>query len=312
MVCNVLEQLPEGSRIAVLRLRSLGDCVLTTPAIALLKQARPDLRVGMVVEQRFTAVFSGNPDIEQILLPETTEIIRWRPELTLNLHGGTRSVQLTMASRATLRAGFEHFRFQSLYNIKIPRAQDILGVEGKVHTAEHLASAVFYLGVPVSDVPQARLFAGPLSVARPYAVIHPGASAPDKTWPADRFLELARYLHERLDLDPVFIGGPGESLDVFSCYRCVVGAPLEAVKSLIAGAALFAGNDSGPAHMAAAFGVPSIVLFGSSDPEVWSPWKTRAAVLACAHGIAEIHTSQAIAAVCALAPQAVTCEQAIT
>jgi ADP-heptose:LPS heptosyltransferase len=312
MVCNVLEQLPEGSRIAVLRLRSLGDCVLTTPAIALLKQARPDLRVGMVVEQRFTAVFSGNPDIEQILLPETTEIIRWRPELTLNLHGGTRSVQLTMASRATLRAGFEHFRFQSLYNIKIPRAQDILGVEGKVHTAEHLASAVFYLGVPVSDVPQARLFAGPLSVARPYAVIHPGASAPDKTWPADRFLELARYLHERLDLDPVFIGGPGESLDVFSCYRCVVGAPLEAVKSLIAGAALFAGNDSGPAHMAAAFGVPSIVLFGSSDPEVWSPWKTRAAVLACAHGIAGIHTSQAIAAVCALAPQAVTCEQAIT
>ena len=40
---NVLDRLPPGSRIAVIRLRSLGDCVLTTPALALLKEYRPDL-----------------------------------------------------------------------------------------------------------------------------------------------------------------------------------------------------------------------------------------------------------------------------
>jgi ADP-heptose:LPS heptosyltransferase len=42
---------------------------------------------------------------------------------------------------------------------------------------------------------------------------------------------------------------------------------------------MFIGNDSGPAHMAAAFGVRSAVLFGPSDHEVWAPWKTDAVVL---------------------------------
>ena len=45
------------------------------------------------------------------------------------------------------------------------------------------------------------------------------------------------------------------------------------------GAAFFAGNDSGPAHVAAAFGVPQVVLFGPSDSEIWAPWKTPAEVL---------------------------------
>ena len=327
---SVLERLPTGARVCVIRLRSLGDCVLTTPAIALLKLARPDLRVAVVVEDRFAAVFSGSPDVEQTLAPEAGEIVRWRPDLVLNLHGGNRSVQLTVASRAALRAGFEHFRFQPLYNIRIPRAQKILGVDRKVHTAEHLASAMFYLGVPVSEIPRARLFADlPMGQAgslrrvgnppgapndnrraayqaapqvRAYAVIHPTASAPDKTWPAERFMDVARCMKE---LDPVFIAGPGESLAAFSEYRTVVGAPLEDVKSLMAGAALFVGNDSGPAHIAAAFGVPVVVLFGSSDPDIWSPWKTQAAVLACPNGIAGINTPQAIAAVSALLPQAV-------
>ncbi|MDQ2948529.1 MAG: glycosyltransferase family 9 protein [Acidobacteriota bacterium] len=302
---NVLERLPMGARVAIIRLRSLGDCVLTTPAIALLKQFRPDLRLGVVLEQRFAAVFSRNPDIEDIMSPEVGELVRWRPELALNLHGGTRSVQLTLSSRAPLRAGFEHFRFQSLYNIRIPRAQDILGVDRKVHTAEHLASAMFYLGVPAADIPRARLFAEPPPHARPYAVIHPEASALDKTWPAEKFLDLARHIQTRLDLSPVFIAGSGESLAAFSGYRTIAGAPLEEVKSLLAGAALFVGNDSGPAHMAAAFGVPVVVLFGSSDPGIWSPWKTESVVLACPHGIAGIDTSQAIAAVSALLPQAV-------
>jgi heptosyltransferase-3 len=46
-----------------------------------------------------------------------------------------------------------------MYNVRIPRAQDILGVDRHVHTAEHLASAMFYLGVPRCEIPRARLFA---------------------------------------------------------------------------------------------------------------------------------------------------------
>ena len=67
---SVLACLPPGSRVAVLRLRSLGDCVLTTPALDILKRFRPDLRLAVVVEDRFRAVFEGNPDIDEILAPE--------------------------------------------------------------------------------------------------------------------------------------------------------------------------------------------------------------------------------------------------
>jgi heptosyltransferase-3 len=275
----VLERLQPGARIAVIRLRSLGDCVLTTPALHLLKSARPDLSIAVGVEKAFAPIFEGNLNVDRILSPGTADIARWRPELVLNLHGGTRSAQLTLAARARLRAGFAHFRFSAIYNIRIPRAQEILGVERKVHTAEHLASAMFYLGVPIQEIPRARLF--PVErVSRPVlpqAVIHPMASAPDKTWPAENFHAIADSL--KPDFEPIFIGGPHDNLDEFADYRRISGAPLSEIKSLLAGASLFIGNDSGPAHMAAAFGVPSVVLFGPSDHEVWSPWRTEAAVL---------------------------------
>jgi ADP-heptose:LPS heptosyltransferase len=294
---NVLERLPNGARVAVIRLRSLGDCVLTTPAISLLKQARPDLRIAMVVEDAFAPVFAGNPDLESILGPRASEISRWRPELTLNLHGGSTSVRLTIAARSRWRAGFAHFRFRSVYNIHIPRTQEILEVDRKVHTAEHVASAMFFLGVPRAEIPRARLFATPRANTRSYAVLHPMASAPDKTWPSANFLQVARHIEKTLGLEPVFIAGPGESLERFAQYRGFAGSPLEEIKSLMSGAALFVGNDSGPAHMAAAFGLPVVVLFGSSDPEIWRPWRTESSVLTNPAGIQSIAIAEVVQAV---------------
>src|SRR5512142_3048279 len=126
---NVLQTLPSGARVAVVRLRSLGDSVLTTPALAILKQARPDLRVGVFVEERFAAVFESNPDLDAVLPPTLCAISSWRPSLCLNLHGGTRSAILTARSGARFRAGFSFFRNAFLYNLRIPRAQEILGVQ---------------------------------------------------------------------------------------------------------------------------------------------------------------------------------------
>lgn len=294
---NVLERLAPGARIAVIRLRSLGDSVLTTPALSLLKQARPDLQIGVVVEHAFSAVFAGNPDVDKILAPRVAEIARWRPDLTINLHGGGTSVRLTLASRSRWRAGFDHFRFRFIYNVRIPRAQEILGAQRKVHTAEHLASAMFFLGVPRNEIPRARLFWAPAQRKCPYAVLHPAASAPDKTWPAANFLRLAEHLEKHLGIEPVFIGGPREILAAFAPYPTLTGASLEQIKSLLAGAALFIGNDSGPAHMAAACGLPVVVVFGNSDPDIWRPWRTESAVLRSALGVHSIDPSEAIQAV---------------
>ncbi len=293
---SVLHRLAERARVAVVRLRSLGDCVLSTPALELLKQARPDLEIGVVVEDRFAAMFAGNPALSAILPPSVAALAQWRPELCLNLHGGTRSLQLTLASRARLRAGFEHFRFQAAYNLRIPKPTHILGIERTAHTAEHMASAMFWLGVPLGEIPAARLFTSQPVERGNYAVLHPFASAADKTWPAAHFRSLAEHLERPCGLQAVFIGASSDDMAAFRQFRCVQGASIEELKDLLAGAALFAGNDSGPAHMAAAFRLPVIVLFGNSNIDRWRPWKTESVVLNDVAGIAAIRVERAIAA----------------
>jgi len=161
-VGSVLECLPHGSRVAVVRLRSLGDCVLTTPALDILRRSRPDLRLSIVVEDRFRALFEDNPDVDDILPPSIAALRQWHPRLCLNLHGGSRSAWMSALSGAEHRAGFGHFRHRYVYNLHIPRAQEILGEERTVHTAEHLASAVFWLGAKVCEIPRAKLVAPPL------------------------------------------------------------------------------------------------------------------------------------------------------
>lgn len=294
---TVLDRLPSGARVAIIRLRSLGDCVLTTPAVELLKRARPDLQIALVVEDRFAEIFAGNPEVDRVLPPNAAVVGRFRPHLAINFHGGVTSVGLMLAAASGYRAGFGHFRFQPVYNVRIPRAQEILGIERKVHTAEHLASAMFYLGVPHKAIPRARLFASCVSRPRPYAVLHPFASEAAKTWPAECFLAVARHLDRDLGIEPVFIAGPQEDLSPFAEFPCFRSAALEEVKSLVAGAALFIGNDSGPAHIAAAFGRPVIVLWGASDLDNWQPWRTEHVVLSNAAGIQAIGVSEALAAI---------------
>jgi heptosyltransferase-3 len=294
---SILDQVPCGAPAAVIRLRSLGDCVLTTPALEILKRSRPDLRIAVVAEERFAGVFEGNPDIEEVLPPFWKALRKRGTVLCLNLHGGPRSMALALGSGARFRAGFAHHRYSFLYNVRIPGPQGILGIARKAHTVEHLASAVFHLGVERCEIPSAKLFAVRNSGDQaPYAVLHPAASAPDKTWPAAGFLASARHF-AACGLEPVFIGGAGDDLSPFHDYRVVAGAPIEGLKALISRASAFVGNDAGPAHMAAAFGVPSVVIFGNSDVELWRPWKAPAEVVAAPGPIAAVALETVIAAI---------------
>ena len=301
---SVLERLPRASRVAVIRLRSLGDCVLTTPALEILKRSRPDLRLAVMVEDRFRAVLEGNPDVDEILPVTLGALRRWRPMLCLNLHGGGRSAWMTALSGARYRAGFGHFRYRAVYNVHIPRAQEILGVERKVHTAEHVASAVFYLGAAITEIPRAKLLAGESAcptraqgqggtdafVCQPgdaYAIVHPFATAAGKTWDARGFVEVAQHLKQS-GLEPVFIGGGNDDFSPFREFRTVSGGPLSEIKRLIAGASLYVGNDSGPAHMAAALGVPAVVIFSASDAAIWGPWRSASEVVVAPAGAAQV------------------------
>lgn len=291
---SLLQQLPQQARICIIRLRSLGDCVLTTPAIDLVKRTRPDVEIGVVVDDGFRTVFEDHPSVAQCLSATWQAVRRWRPELCVNLHGGTRSQWMTALSGARHRAGFAHHNITLAYNLRIGRAQRILGVNRTVHTAEHLASAFFAMGVPLQDVPQASLYAPPSPMGGRYAVLHPYASTPEKRWPAEKFCEIARYL-KLWNIRPVFIGGSGDDATPFQSHDVFQGSLKEA-KSVISGASLFIGNDSGPAHVAAAFGVPAVVLFSTSNPAIWGPWRTESQIVVAPDGLQNVNVSRVIAA----------------
>src|SRR5207245_9869099 len=125
--------------------------------------------------------------------------------------------------------------------------------------------------------------------------IPPGAATRAKTWRAGGFLAVGEHL-KRTSLEPVFIGDPGDDLSPLRAWRTVSVAPLAEIKSLLSTAALFVGNDSGPAHMAAAFGVPSVVIFGDSDAAVWGPWRTVSEVVTAPGGIHHVASAAVLEA----------------
>lgn len=281
---NILGQLSHGAAVTVIRLRSLGDTVLTTPALQILRRERPDVWIVVLLDEGLLPLLEGSPDVDQII-PVTSsgklDLIRLvrslKPELCLNLHGGSTSAWITALSGAKWRAGYGHFTVQLVYNVRIPRAQEILGraTDAPVHTAEHHASAMFHLGAERVEIPPARLHAKPRPSPRaPYAVFHVAAAYETKRWDAENFLSAARYVKYKHGLAPLFLAGPGQDylLYPFRDQECLRELSIGAMKTVLNEAALFVGNDSGPAHVAAAFGVPSVVIFGSSDSAVWGPW----------------------------------------
>ncbi len=279
---------PEAS-VVLVRLRSLGDTVLATPAFALLRRALPTASIHVAMDERFADLLVRQPDIDGVLRIEpqagiaakanlVRQVRALRPDLCVDMHGGSTAAWLTALSGAGCRAGFGHFRHSWAYNVRIPRAQEVLGraSDATVHTAEHHAAAMIHLGAAPGEIPNSRLVAEPQKAGRPYAVIHAGAAYFTKAWPLPHFLSLATEIRERHDLEPVFVAGPGEEdlANQVSGFEVRKGLPVARLMSLMAGAELFVGNDSGPSHVAAAFGVPCITIFGSSDSRAWHPWRS--------------------------------------
>ncbi|HWP85427.1 MAG TPA: glycosyltransferase family 9 protein [Terriglobia bacterium] len=294
-----LSMLRPGAKVLLLRLRSLGDTVLMTPALRLLHQWRPDLEISVLVERPWDQLLEGNPSVQRVLtagpkLATAWRVRRARFDAVVNLHGGPTSAWITRLSGARLRAGFAHFRSASAYTHRAPAAQQILGLRRTVHTAEHMASCLFWLGLPPTEIPPAEVFPQPAAMERVarklrsfgiaagdgYAVIHPTAVYDTKRWKAAGFAEIREYLEERYGLRTVFICGETEvrALDAVERHASrpllrAVGWSIRELVALLAGARILVGNDSGPAHIAAAARIPVVVLFGSSHSAVWGPWK---------------------------------------
>jgi hypothetical protein len=130
-------------------------------------------------------------------------------------------------------------------------------------------------------------------------LMFPGAGHPRKAWPRVKYLELAARLG-LAGFTPLFVLGPAEVEQGFCVPEeaCVRPDSLAALQELILRAAAVVGGDTGPPHLAALLGVPTLSLFGPTDPVLWAPEGARvlvspeacapcaalAADIGCAHG----------------------------
>lgn len=301
---EILPGLAEGAEVLLVRLRSLGDVVLTTPALEALHTYRPDLRLVVAVEPAFAPVLEGNPAVAEIFtvrrfLPAAAELTRRRFPLVLNQHGGPTSALLVAATFAPVRVAWQRSQFPALANVLVPGPQAFFGDRG-VHTAEHRMTQLWWIGLPRETVPPARVYArkdaldsvaGVLAAhgvepGRPYAVLQPGAAFATRRWQLENFAPLAEWLAAECNLAPVILLGPGErelrteAEHVFRPPTVVVdGLDLRQLIALLARARIFVGHDTGPTHVAAAAGCPVVEIFGSSTPVYWRPWATPARVV---------------------------------
>jgi len=294
-------------RVLLIRLRSIGDTVLMTPCLTALKNWKPELRISVLSEALSAPLLEDHPQVDEVIVVErdgrwwSDGVRRWRLAKSLrerafdavfNLHGGTTATVLTYLSGAPERIGYQGYRYGWLHTRRAPDPPRIWQ-KAEIHSVEQQMGLLKWCGVPVETPPPTSLRANEqaiLSVRRrlaqiglrgPFAVIHPAATHEAKRWSAYKFAQVVRYLAARYELPSIILAArhEGHITDAVKGFAGAAAHPitdltLKEVIAVLHRAALFVGNDSGPAHIAAAVGCPVVVVFGASDPVVWRPWGT--------------------------------------
>jgi ADP-heptose:LPS heptosyltransferase len=268
----------------------MGDCLLLTSPVRALKHEFPDFRVSVLVEPRFAGCFDGNPDLHEIIAASGKyrtgiHLLKRKFDAIINLHGGPTSLLYTWAARGR-RIGREQYQYGTLYNGLLPAPK------AEAHSVESTMAAFQWMGLRAMEAPPLRYEPHPLEAARmrqaagrlPYGVVHPGALMATKRWDTRRFADLSRELI-RLGLGVVLTCGPGEEEVVRDVRQgladsvSLTGLSIPELAELIRGARLYIGNDSGPMHLAAAVGTPTVAIWGSSDWRRWRPWRVESRVV---------------------------------
>jgi ADP-heptose:LPS heptosyltransferase len=129
-----------------------------------------------------------------------------------------------------------------------------------------------------------------------FVAVHPGSGSPAKNWPLARFVEAARALAGGRRW--LLVRGPAES-DVAAPADAVLARewPLRVLAAALDRASLFLGNDAGVSHLAAAAGVPTLALFGPTDPALWAPVGPRVKTLRAPTGsLVDLEVASVLAA----------------
>ncbi|MQM28245.1 glycosyltransferase family 9 protein [Glycomyces albidus] len=269
-----------GGTVLALRALGIGDLLTAVPALRALRKAFPHKRIVLAAPERLRPLADLVEAVD--LLHPTSGVgdLDWHgesPELAVNLHGeGPGSVHDLLETEPE--------------EIITHRHPELPGVGGppwrpELHEIDRWCRLLEQGGLPADPTD---LLLAPPPRPTPHAgtvVIHPGAKDAVRRWPADRFARVANALQK--DGHEIAITGDHSEIALARSVAAAAGiAPwrvlagrtnLEELAAIIASARLVLCGDTGVAHLATAFGTPSVVLFGPMPPTLWGPppWRRR-------------------------------------
>ena len=268
--------------------------MLATPVLSTLRRELPQAEIDIALEAWVAPLLEGleGVGIQSIgadaaaRLRAAARLKKRRYDAVINLHGGSTSSTLTAATLAKYRLGFSHYRFPRTYTHLYGSPADLWGTT-ELHSVEQQLAILALAGIevdlaapttlPVNAAAEAAV-SSRVAAKGPLALLHPAAAYETKQWPAANFARVAEHLAS-LGFHVAAVAARNETetlASVRQAANCVIQAfddlTLPEVTALARRADVFVGNDSGIAHIAAAVGTPSVVIFGSSNRVHWRPW----------------------------------------
>lgn len=298
------------ARILIVKLTSVGDILHTFPAVGAIARAFPQATLAWAVDARMADLVRANPHVQELIAvgdgpsaaPSWRHYARaarqaraGRFDLVVDMQGLLKSAIITSYSAAPHRLGFGWCRAGARWalNMKLP------GPPAAPHAVDVYCEFARYLGadpdpsqfgisVPSSEAAAAQelLVQAFGAVPDQLVALLPASAWPSKQWPADRFAALAQTLAEKDVRVVVLASGGARDLaeqvagDAGPAVASLAGqTSLGQLIALLARCQLVAGGDTGPTHIAAALGVPTLALYGPTSPEVTGPRGPRVRLL---------------------------------
>jgi lipopolysaccharide heptosyltransferase II len=308
--------------VLAVRLDNLGDVLMTTPALGALRHALPGARLALLGSPATLALAPHLQDVDEVIacaapwMPgastaEAGSAAERRSIDELAARGFDAAVIFTVCTQSALPAALmcrlagiplrlAHVR-ENPYGLLTDwvRDEDRVG-DGLRHEVVRQLDLVAAVGVATPATPRLRFARDPRDDASlrhklvlaggdpalPWLIVHPGATAASRRWPAERFAAAADRIAESSAAQVVFAGSDGDRAQV-DAARAAMRQPsislcgslnLGELAAAIAGANVLVCNNSAPAHIAAAVGTPVAVLYALTNPQ-HTPWQVPSAVL---------------------------------
>lgn len=290
--------------VLIIKLSSIGDVVHALPALAALRRRFPRGHIAWAVGPAAAEVVAGSPHLSETLviggrapiagsvsLPSlgspralARALRRRRFDLALDLQGLLRSALVGCLSGAPRRMGSRGSREGALvfYNLRV--AADRRGqhaVEGYLEFARALGAPVEPVDFTIAtDSGHEAAVRSLLGDAEELAALVPGARWLSKRWPVARFAAVAEALASRYGLRSVVVGGAADG-PLAGAIAAAARAPvldltgrttLKELAALLRRCRVVVSNDTGPMHLAAAVGTPTVAIFGPTDPQRLGPY----------------------------------------